>query len=122
MTKPLESTLRKNLLALAVRYAELADLKLSSVSIYSYGDRHFFPTLAKGGCPSFSLRKYDELVAWFTGNWPKGERMPVLVDPKHQQKRAAHGKKTPTVRSSGKGRKVKSQTKGRSQKGERKKA
>ena len=108
--KPIGPTLRKNLLRLIRAYAKATGLNPSSVCVYSYGDSRFLEKLEGGN--GFSDKTYDKLVAWFTRQDWKGHAMPVLIDPKHEQEKP-HGKKAPSIRTRGKGRKVVGQTKGR---------
>ena len=117
MTKqiePVEPILRRDLLTLATAYARATKTAvtlpgrkgrprstddLRYVSRLVGGDSLFFGKLdALGG--SFTARRYDEIVAWFTANWPADSKMPVIsttIPP--QQKGRANGSKTSPIRN-----------------------
>ena len=87
MTLPIEPALRQNMIVLARAYAEAKGVKLGTVSAYAHGDTPFFDGLiaqAKGKGPgrmSFTIRKYDQVMAWFDANWPDGLEKPFVWQP-----------------------------------------
>lgn len=79
-TPNLEPILRKNLLALARAYRAAKPVSMRTLSLYAHGDRPFFERIAaKEG--SFTIRKYDDVVAWFRTHRPPGMRWPKLYEP-----------------------------------------
>lgn len=71
-----EPTMRANLLRLAKAYAAArGGASLASVSRSAHGDPPFFDRLLIGK-GSFTVRKYDEVRAWFAENMPKGTAWP----------------------------------------------
>jgi hypothetical protein len=82
--QPVEPVLRGNLLALARAFADARGIKLTTVAQMARTDGAFFNMLATSPersrvkHASFTVRKYDELVGWFSANWPKGAPMPKL--------------------------------------------
>lgn len=92
MIKPIEKTLRQNLIAMAKAYARANRIKLATVSRRAHGDAPFFDSLVaeeRGKTPrrrrpySFTARKYDEVMGWFAANWPEGLDRPPVIDPQH---------------------------------------
>ena len=99
MTRPIEPPARANLLKLATAYCAQHDCDYRYVSRLAHGWAPFFDIL-KNREGSFTARKYDEVVAWFTKKARAGEfKMPLLVDLKHHQRTPANGSKTKTIRS-----------------------
>lgn len=82
--KNVEPILRENLLTLAGEYAKHRGVRLSTVAREAHGETTFFDVLKtqtdtrtdRRG--SFTARKYDEIVAWFQSNWPRGLKFPPL--------------------------------------------
>lgn len=88
----IEPILRDNLLLLARAYAQARDVKMVTISTLAYGEAPFFDMLIEqerleseapdaervGRKGSFTVRKYDEVVAWFDTNWPPGIEKPKL--------------------------------------------
>lgn len=100
----IEQPLRDNLIALARAYAKARGNGLSSVSTQAAGDGRFFDALAeRTGARkandrrgSFTVRKYDQLVEWFSANWPDGVEWPDLTAPdvSRPKRRLTDGKGT----------------------------
>lgn len=88
MVEPIAPTLKANLLALAKEYCALTGVTIRTVSRYTTNDGDTLSRLRTNGA-SITLRKYDDAVAWFVGNWPKGRKRPRLINPSHRKKRAA---------------------------------
>lgn len=100
----LEQTLRQNLLTLARVYCRAEGRKLSGVSWAVAGDNRFLDALAERSGSrkandrrgSFTVRKYDQIVEWFSANWPDGVAWPALAVPdvSRPKRRAENGKGT----------------------------
>jgi hypothetical protein len=65
----MENELRDNLLKCATVYAEQRGISLSTLGRLAAGDWRFFENLNKDD-KTFTARKYDEVVQWFSNNWP----------------------------------------------------
>lgn len=76
----MEIELRHHLNSLAASYAALRGLELVTVARLAAGDWRFL-TRINGG-KTFTVRKYDQIVAWFRGNWPEGADFPEITLPK----------------------------------------
>ncbi len=90
MKQPIAPVLVQNLIRLATAYFDATAptnkvVSLASISRLAHGDPPFFDKLIAGEC-SVTLRKYDEIIAWFDqkAKWPEGYSRPVLVDPRHE--------------------------------------
>lgn len=75
----MEAELRENLETLAGLYASAMGLKLSTVAQKALGDWRFFERLGEQERASFTIRKYDAAVAWFSARWPEGIGWPAEV-------------------------------------------
>jgi hypothetical protein len=64
----MENELRNYLLTCASRFAEKRGFKDATVGNLAAGDWRFFERLREG--KSFTARKYDEVMSWFSNNWP----------------------------------------------------
>lgn len=73
----METELRSNLMACASRYAEARSLSLSTIGRLVAKDGRFFDRLDDGS--TFTARKYDEVIAWFSAQWPEGVDWPSQV-------------------------------------------
>lgn len=67
----MEAELRQNLLRLAEAFAQAAGIGLPTLAQRSAGDWRFFDRL-RDDEKTFTARKYDEVVEWFSSNWPDG--------------------------------------------------
>lgn len=77
----MENELRENLLRCAAVYAEAKEIGLSTLGRLAAGDWRFFDNLNKDD-KTFTARKYDEVVKWFSDNWPADKDWPKdLVRP-----------------------------------------
>jgi hypothetical protein len=65
----MENELRDNLLKCASAYAEKREISLSTLGRLAAGDWRFFANLSEDD-KTFTARKYDEVVSWFSDNWP----------------------------------------------------
>jgi hypothetical protein len=112
----IEPILRRHLLRLAHEYIKAKPKKngqpyeLSSIGRYARGDGRFFDLLEDqerkfrqlGGKRSaadikgsFTLRVYDDIVAWFIENWPPGVEIPALDDLTHERKQDGESQNHP---------------------------
>lgn len=64
----MEITLRRHLETCATVFAKATKREASTVARLSTGDWRFFDRLKEGA--SFTARKYDTVMAWFSVNWP----------------------------------------------------
>ena len=74
----MQETLRSNLFAVAAIYAEANCLKLHSVSGVAARDAGFFSRIKRPET-SFTVRKYDEVMRFFSDNWPKDRAWPADI-------------------------------------------
>ena len=75
--------LARNLSLLTKAFRSKQPWELSTLSLRAYGKASFFEAVSSKDPPSFSARKYDEVVAWFEENWPEGAEWPAEV-PRHK--------------------------------------
>ncbi|MCS0497891.1 hypothetical protein [Ancylobacter mangrovi] len=73
----MENELRSNLRVCAEAYATARGFELSTVGRLAANDGSFFSRIASGR--SFTARKYDEIIRWFSTNWPSGVEWPEGV-------------------------------------------
>ncbi len=73
----MEADLRRHLLATATGFAAARNLELVTVGRQAAGDWRFFERLQ--GEVSFTARKYDQIMGWFSKNWPEGVDWPADV-------------------------------------------
>ena len=72
----MEAELRTNLLTLATAYASAMGMEMSTVAQRALGDWRFFQRLEEKDTASFTIRKYDAAVGWFSSHWPEGVEWP----------------------------------------------
>lgn len=78
----MEAELRTHLTELASLYAKARGIELVTVARLAAGDWRFFERIDSGA--SFTAKKYDGIVAWFSANWPEGVDWPENVGrPEH---------------------------------------
>jgi hypothetical protein len=75
----IETELRQNLLQCAEAYAKARGIGLPTLARMSAGDWRFFDRL-RDDEKTFTARKYDEVIEWFSDNWPEGITWPKQVD------------------------------------------
>ncbi|WP_316184676.1 hypothetical protein [Bradyrhizobium sp. SZCCHNRI1003] len=75
----MEQELIRNLLGVAGAYRLGHAIELSTLGRRAAGDSRFFENLTSGG-KTFTVRKYDELMAWFSANWPAGAAWPEGIE------------------------------------------
>lgn len=73
----MEAQLAGHLLTLCERFAASRNLGEATVGRHCAADGRFFSRLRDH--KTFTLRKYDEVVAWFSENWPEGVAWPASV-------------------------------------------
>ena len=71
----METELRENLLRCARAYAEARKLQLSTLGKLAVSDARFFTNL-EGSGTTFTARKYDEVIRWFSDQWPDNVKWP----------------------------------------------
>lgn len=71
----MENELRDNLLRCARAYAEARKLQLSTLGKLAVRDARFFTNL-EGDATTFTARKYDEVIGWFSDQWPPDAEWP----------------------------------------------
>lgn len=75
----MENELRRNLLNCAAVFCAQRDIGLSTLGRLAAGDWRFFDRLSDDD-RTFTARKYDEVVQWFSDNWPDGATWPSVVE------------------------------------------
>ncbi len=73
----METALAADLFALASAYGEAKNIEEATVGRHCAADGRFFERLRDG--KTFTIRKYDEVVAWFATNWPAQIEWPPEV-------------------------------------------
>lgn len=73
----MENTLRRHLETCAADFARLTNREPSTVARLSTGDWRFFDRIGEGA--SFTARKYDAVMGWFSANWPADKDWPADV-------------------------------------------
>lgn len=74
----MEKELRINLLSLAKSYADARAIGLPTLARLAAGDWRFFDRLLDDE-KTFTARKYDEIIQWFSDNWPADKAWPGAV-------------------------------------------
>ncbi|MGJ5149831.1 hypothetical protein [Bradyrhizobium sp. HKCCYLR1023] len=74
----MEQELIRNLLSVAAAYRCGHDIELSTLGRRMAGDWRFFASLGEPG-RTFTARKYDEVMARFSANWPECAKWPEGV-------------------------------------------
>jgi hypothetical protein len=75
----MENELRENLLCCARAYAETRKLQLSTLGRLAVNDARFFTNL-EGTATTFTARKYDEVIRWFSAQWPSDQEWPHGIE------------------------------------------
>jgi hypothetical protein len=75
---PIETELTSQLLACAEAFVAATGMSENTLADQAAGDWRFIERL-RDPKPSFTARKYDEVMAWFAANWPEGVRWPKGV-------------------------------------------
>lgn len=72
----MEAELRANLVTLATAYGVAMKMEMATVAQRALGDWRFFQRLEDKDTASFTIRKYDAAVAWFSARWPADTAWP----------------------------------------------
>ena len=81
----MENELRSNLAACFAAFSAASSLSASTIARAAAGDWRFFERVQTR---SFTARKYDEVLRWFSSNWPDGAVWPEDVDRPTQEPQA----------------------------------
>jgi hypothetical protein len=79
MTQSFEQICKGKLLACAEAYAAQKNIKLTTLGRLVTNDSPFFSRL-RADRGSFTVRKYDEVLRWFSTNWPDDIAWPDGVE------------------------------------------
>ncbi|MCA1381273.1 hypothetical protein [Bradyrhizobium sp. BRP23] len=71
----MEQELSRNLTAVAEAFRFVRPLTLPTLGRLAAGDWRFFDHL-QDGSKTFTARKYDQVMDWFSENWPGGAIWP----------------------------------------------
>lgn len=74
----MEKELRQHLRACAEAYSRAKGLTIPTLGRLAAGDWRFFDRLHDDE-KTFTARKYDEVIGWFSDNWPDDASWPVGV-------------------------------------------
>jgi hypothetical protein len=69
MVNAMEHDLKRHLLSCATAFAHKRNVKLTTLGRMAANDSPFFTRLADART-SFTARKYDEIIQWFSDHWP----------------------------------------------------
>jgi hypothetical protein len=89
MVQAISPILKANLLMLARAYCAATGVNMDTVSRYATNDSRTLGRLEVEDGASITLRKYDDSIAWFFANWPKGAKRPSIKNPSHWRPRAS---------------------------------
>lgn len=78
ITVRMETELASHLLTLSERFRAARELGETTVGRLCAADGRFFSRIREG--KTFTAKKYDEVVAWFSRNWPDGAEWPETVN------------------------------------------
>lgn len=73
----MEAELAKNLLKLSEGYCAARGLGEATVGRLCAADSRFFVRIREG--KTFTAKKYDDVVAWFSSHWPDGAVWPDSI-------------------------------------------
>lgn len=73
----METELAQNLLMLADRFCGARNLEETTVGRHCAADGRFFSRIREG--KTFTAKKYDEVVQWFSTHWPADVSWPESV-------------------------------------------
>lgn len=74
----MEQELKANLRMCAERYVGAKGTSLATIGRLAAGDWRFFDRVADDE-KSFTARKYDEVIGWFSRNWPNEVEWPSEI-------------------------------------------
>ena len=78
LASAMEQEMRNHLCQCAEAFAAARQLELATVGRLAAGDWRFFDRV-RDDAKTFTARKYDEVIGWFSENWPSGEEWPSEV-------------------------------------------
>lgn len=70
----METELASHLVALGEAYGKAKRLELATVGRLCAADGRFFSRISDG--KTFTVKKYDDVVTWFSDNWPTATGWP----------------------------------------------
>ena len=73
----METELANQLIDLASTFGRARGLEESTVGRLCAKDGRFFSRIREG--KTFTIRKHDEVLQWFSSNWPEDTRWPIGV-------------------------------------------
>ena len=74
----MENDLKQHLMSCATAFAEKRNMKLTTLGRKAANDSPFFTRLMENRT-SFTARKYDEIIQWFSDHWPVDLAWPQAV-------------------------------------------
>jgi hypothetical protein len=74
----MEHELRQNLIRCAEVYSDQRKIGMSTIGRLAAGDWRFFDRLAAAEV-TFTIRKYDGVLQWFSDNWPADADWPAGI-------------------------------------------
>jgi hypothetical protein len=85
----MENDLKQHLMSCATAFAARRNMKLTTLGRKAANDSPFFTRLGESRT-SFTARKYDEIIQWFSDHWPADLEWPqAVVRPKRASMREA---------------------------------
>jgi hypothetical protein len=85
----MENDLKQHLMSCATAFAARRNMKLTTLGRKAANDSPFFTRLEESRT-SFTARKYDEIIQWFSDHWPADLEWPsAVVRPKRASMREA---------------------------------
>lgn len=75
--RSMETQLANHLMALSEAFCTARELEETTVGRHCAADSRFFTRIREG--KTFTAKKYDEVVSWFSLNWPIGAAWPQGV-------------------------------------------
>jgi hypothetical protein len=78
MVIAMEHDLKQHLMSCATAFAQKRNVKLTTLGRKAANDSPFFTRL-KDNRTSFTARKYDEIIQWFSDHWPADLEWPQGV-------------------------------------------
>ena len=73
----MENELKLHMRACADIFAAAASVQIATVAERAAGDWRFFDRIEHD--KTFTARKYDQVMSWFSANWPEGADWPSDV-------------------------------------------
>jgi hypothetical protein len=75
--RAMETELARHLLTLSEQFGSARDLGEATVGRHCAADGRFFLRIREG--KTFTAKKYDDVVLWFSQNWPVGVVWPESI-------------------------------------------